>query len=68
MPPGTSIEMFATPGVGQNLRFRTPDRAGSALAFQDAVVHLEVFPADGASQRAPRPSRIVRPSQRGPQA
>ncbi len=70
VPPDTSIEVFATPGVGQNLRFRTPDRAGSALAFQDAVVHLEVFPATGGSQQeqASRPTRIARPSQRGPRA
>ncbi len=70
VPPDTSIEVFATPGVGQNLRFRTPDRAGSALAFQDAVVHLEVFPATGGSQleQASRPTRIARPSHRGPRA
>jgi hypothetical protein len=66
VPPESLLEVFPTPGIGQNLRFRTADRAGSALVFQDAVVHLEVFPANGGSQQASRPTRIVRPSDRGP--
>ncbi len=40
--------------------------AGSALAFQDVVIHLELFPANGGAQQAFRLTRIARPSQRGP--
>jgi hypothetical protein len=66
LPPDALVEVFATPGIGQNLRFRTPDRVGSALAFEEAVVHLEVFPANGGAHQFSRSSRIARPSQRGP--
>lgn len=70
LEPDTPVEAFASPGIGQSLRFRTPDRAGCALAFAEAVVHLEVFPAEegqGAGwggHEAYRPTRIARPSQR----
>jgi hypothetical protein len=66
LPSDAVVEVFATPGIGQNLRFRTPDRVGSALAFEEVVVHLEVFPANGGTHQASRSSRIARPSQRGP--
>ena len=66
LPSDAVVEVFATPGIGQNLRFRTPDRVGSALAFEEAVVHLEVFPANGGAHQSSRSSRIARPSQRGP--
>jgi hypothetical protein len=66
LPPDTPVEVFASPGIGQSLRFRTPDRVGSALAFQDVVVHLEVFPSDGQARRASGHTRMAGPSQRGP--
>jgi hypothetical protein len=47
VPPDALVKVFASPDIGQNLRFRTPDRAGSALALEDVVVHLEVFPSNG---------------------
>jgi hypothetical protein len=47
------------------MRFRTLDRIGSALAHEEVVVHLEVFPSDGQSREAHGRTRIARPSQRG---
>jgi hypothetical protein len=61
LPPDALIEVFATPGIGQNLRFRTPDRVGSALALEDAVVHLEVFPSNGGSRQGYGHSRMAGP-------
>jgi len=67
VPADTPLEAFPTPGLGRNLRFRTPDRAGSALICEEVVVHLELFPANGGgAQQAYRPSPFARPSQRGP--
>ncbi len=66
LPPDSLLEVFATPGIGQNLRFLTPDRVGSALALDEVVVHLEVFPVNGGAQQVSRPTRIARPSRRGP--
>jgi hypothetical protein len=60
------VEYFASPGIGQSLRFRTSDRVGSALAHEDVVIHLEVFPSEGQAQQAYGHTRIARPSQRGP--
>jgi len=51
LPPDTPVETFASPGIGQSLRFRTPDRVGSALALEEVVVHLEVFRAMGSPGR-----------------
>ena len=68
LPAGTPVEYFASPGIGQSMRFRTPDRIGSALAHEEVVVHLEVFPSDGQSQQAYGHTRIARPSQRGHRA
>jgi hypothetical protein len=66
LPPDTSVETFASPGIGQSLRFRTPDRVGSALVFEEVVVHLEVFPSDGQSRQAFAYTRMAGPSRRGP--
>jgi hypothetical protein len=66
LPAGTPVEYFASPGIGQSMRFRTPDRIGSALAHEEVVVHLEVFPSDGHSREAYEHTRIARPSQRKP--
>jgi len=65
LPAGTPVEYFASPGIGQSMRFRTPDRIGSALAHEEVVVHLEVFPSNGQSRQAYGHTRIARPSQRG---
>jgi hypothetical protein len=66
LPAGTPVEYFASPGIGQSLRFRIPDRVGSALAHEEVVVHLEVFPSDRQGQKAHVHPRMARPSQRGP--
>ena len=47
LPQETPVETFASPGIGQSVRFRLPDRAGSALVLEEVVVHLEVFPVVG---------------------
>ncbi len=61
LPPDTPVETFASPGIGQSLRFRTPDRVGSALALEEVVVHVEVFPSDGQSRQAYGHTRMTRP-------
>jgi len=66
VPPDTPMETFASPGIGQSLRFRTPDRVGSALALEDVVVHLQLFPSNGQSRQAHGFTRMAGPSQRGP--
>ena len=66
LPPDTPVETFASPGIGQSLRFRTPDRVGSALALEEVVVHLEVFPNNGQARQAHGYTRMAGPSQRGP--
>jgi len=66
LPAGTPVEYFASPGIGQSLRFRTPERIGSALTHEDVVVHLEMFPSEGQSRQAYGHTRMARPSQRGP--
>jgi len=59
------VETFASPGIGQSLRFRTPDRVGSALALEEVVVHLEVIPSNGQAREAHGHTRMAGPSQRG---
>jgi hypothetical protein len=49
--PESPVEAFGTPRIGQNLRFRTPDRAGSAMVCEGVVVHLELLPAGRGAQR-----------------
>ena len=59
------METFASPGIGQSLRFRTPDRVGSALALEEVVVHLEVIRSNRQAREAHGHTRIAGPSQRG---
>ena len=59
------METFASPGIGQGLRFPTPDRVGSALALEEVVVHLEVIPSNGQVREAHGHTRMAEPSQRG---
>jgi len=44
----------------------TLDRVGSALALEDVVVHLQLFPSNGQSRQAHGFTRMAGPSQRGP--
>jgi len=50
--PESPVEAFDTPGIGQNLRFHTADRADSAFVCEGVVIHLELFPADGGARKA----------------
>jgi hypothetical protein len=68
LPPDTPVETFASPGIGQSRRFRTLDRVGSALALEEVVVHLEVFPSNGQARQAQGYTRMAGPSQRGPRS
>jgi hypothetical protein len=37
------LEIFQSPGAGRDLRFETPELAGSALIVDDQPVHVELF-------------------------
>jgi hypothetical protein len=37
------LEKFQSPGAGQDLRFESPELAGSALVVDDQPVHVELF-------------------------
>jgi len=37
------VEPFDAPDIGKSLRMKAGDASGSALVFEDTIVHLEVF-------------------------
>ena len=46
------IEQYPSPGLGTDLRLESKAVEGSALVYQDVIVHLVAFPALGGSARA----------------
>ena len=43
VPAVAEVEPFDAPGIGKSLRMKAGDASGSALVFQDTIVHLEIF-------------------------
>jgi hypothetical protein len=69
-----ACEPYASPGLGQDLRFAAEDLTGHALVVDDACITLSAFPNDGcatatgrdtASTQEPSSPRIQPPSKRG---
>jgi len=63
LPEDAAVETFESPGLGESARIRTPLLTGSALVLEPAVVHLELFAAQGGQARQGS-SRLSRPSRR----
>jgi hypothetical protein len=63
LPEDAAVETFESPGLGVSARIRTPLLTGSALVLEPAVVHLELFAAQG-GQASQGSSRLSRPSRR----
>jgi hypothetical protein len=63
LPEDAAVETFESPGLGASARIRTPLLTGSALVLEPAVVHLELFAAQGGQARQGS-SRLSRPSRR----
>ena len=40
------VESFKSPGVGQDVRIRSPGLDGAMLAVEDQPIHLALFPAE----------------------
>ena len=56
------FDVFNSPGLGKDVRFKSSECIGSALVCDDSVVHLTLFKSDNHKNR--EWSRLSRPSRR----
>ena len=64
IPEDAETEVFASPGLGSNVRFRHNRCSGHALVYEGTTVHAAVFGPEEQPEAFEQPIR--RPSQRRP--